>query len=634
MKMNKNPRRLAIYFFYDKKGIVDRYVLYFLEDLKKNVEEILIVSNGAVDREGKEQLEQYGTVFERENTGYDVWAYKESLERYGWDALGQYDEVIMLNSTIMGPVFPLEETFSVMDKRDLDFWGLTEYFRQDVDPTGCCPYGYIPDHIQSHFIVCRKSLVESEAFHKYWDEMPMIHTYWEAVGKHELVFTKHFRDLGFRSGALVEDENLRLYSGYPLMMCPTKLMKEYRCPIFKRKMFFHEAKDFLSQTAGEQVVELFRYLEEETEYDLDFIYETVLRNYNQAEFTKNMNHHYILPEKYADTETAQNALSHNKIALVMHLYYEELVYDSLRYAKSMPQEADVYITTNSEQKRKVIEKVFAGLNCHHVEVREIENRGRDVSSLLVGVKDVIMNYDLVCFVHDKKTMQVIPGSAGYSFSYKCFENTLATPDYVKNVLATFEKNPRLGLLTPPEPNHGPFFPTLGREWRGNCEMVKNLAETLGISVPISSDYPPVAPYGTMFWFRSEAMKPLYKKDWGYEDFPQEPNELDDTILHAIERIYPYVVQQSGYYPGIVMTDSFAGIEYGNLKYYVREYNKVLMDHNIEDYHQNMCSNLNKQLDMMENYDSLKRVLKRRFKNRAKAILPNKMLNRLKKLRTK
>ena len=622
MKLSNNPRRLVIYFFYDKRGIVDRYVPYFLKDLKENAEEIMIVSNGEIEPDGRKQLEQYGKIFVRENKGFDVWAYKEALEQYGWERLEQYDEVIMMNSTIMGPVFPLKETFDKMDTKDVDFWGLTEYYEQNVDPSGCCMYGYIPDHIQSHFIACRRSLVQSEEFHKYWDEMQMIHTYWEAVGKHEMIFTKYFRDLGFKSAVSVETEQLRSYSGYPLMMCPTKLMKEQRCPIFKRRMFFHDPKDFMSQTAGEAVEELYHYLEIQTEYDVDFIWETILRNYNQADIVKNMNLHYILSECDADIQKTQTALTNHKTALIMHLYFEDLLQESLHYAEAMPETADIYITTDSEEKRAAIETVFAALKCNRLEVRVIENRGRDVSSLLIGVRDVIIDYDLVCFVHDKKTAQVVPGTAGASFAYKCFENTLASRAYVENIMITFDQNPRLGLLTPPEPNHGPFFTTLGREWRGNYEQVKELAQELEIRVPIEEEKPPVAPYGTMFWFRPKAMLPLFQKEWKYEDFPQEPNETDNTILHAIERIYPFAVQESGYYPGIVMTQGFAGIEYGNLKYYVREYNEIMMQHHIEHFHQYMCAELQDRLDAYDDRDSLKGVLKRRMKNRVRAILPN------------
>ena len=63
------------------------------------------------------------------------------------------------------------------------------------------------------------------------------------------------------------------------------------------------------------------------------------------------------------------------------------------------------------------------------EVRVIENRGRDVSSLLIGVRDVIDDYDIACFVHDKKTAQVVPGTAGAGFAYKCLKNTLASREF-------------------------------------------------------------------------------------------------------------------------------------------------------------------------------------------------------------
>lgn len=616
---SEKAKRLGIYFFYDKKGIVDRYVPYFLEDLAKNMTDLLIVSNGKPTEEGAGILQKYGELLVRENKGFDVWAYKEALEHVGWEKLEAYDEIILLNSTIMGPVFPFKETFDKMDQKDVDFWGLTKYFKQDVDPSKCCKYGYIPDHIQSHWIACRRSLVKSEAFHKYWEQMPMIQNYWEAVGMHEMIFTKHFEDLGFVSGLSVEMEDLRLYNGYPLMMCPVMLIRERRCPIFKRRMFFHDTVDFLSQTAGEQAELLFRYLEEETDYDVDYIWETILRNYNHADIVKNLNMNFVLSSRYADKERTKEILKKRKIALIMHLYFEDLLEESLQHASAMPREADVYITTDSEEKKKAIEKVFSRLECNRLEVRVIENRGRDVSSLLIGVQDVIMDYDIACFVHDKKTAQVIPGTSGTSFSYKCFENTLGGKVFVENVIETFERIPRLGLLSPPEPNHGSFFTTIGKEWRENFKPAQKLASELHITIPMSEEKPPVAPFGTMFWFRPKAMKPLFDKHWEYTDFPPEPNQIDNTILHVIERIYPFVVQQAGYCPGIVMSDRFAGIEYSNLRYYLREYNTIMMDNGIEHFHQYMCGELKLRLEGYKDRDSLKGVLKRRFHNRIERV---------------
>ncbi len=38
------------------------------------------------------------------------------------EKLVKFDEMIMMNFTIMGPVYPLNEMFECMDAKDLDFW--------------------------------------------------------------------------------------------------------------------------------------------------------------------------------------------------------------------------------------------------------------------------------------------------------------------------------------------------------------------------------------------------------------------------------------------------------------------------------------------------------------------------------
>ena len=74
-------RRLGIFFFYDKDGIVDDYVPHLLEDVKKNVSELLIVCNGNLTLEGKGKFARITSqILVRENKGYDVWAYKVGLE--------------------------------------------------------------------------------------------------------------------------------------------------------------------------------------------------------------------------------------------------------------------------------------------------------------------------------------------------------------------------------------------------------------------------------------------------------------------------------------------------------------------------------------------------------------------------
>lgn len=571
MKLQKeNIHRLGIYFFYDKNGIVDRFVSYLLADLRKSLDRLIVVCNGSLNENGKKIFERYTSeIIVRENTGLDVWAYKTAMATLGWKELETYDEVILLNSTIMGPVYPFEEMFNVMNTRDLDFWGITKYGKDLTNKLKYSEYDYIPEHIQSHFMAYRKNLIASAEFQKYWDEMPNISSYEESVGIHESSFTKKFEQLGYTWDVYVNTGEYENLTSYPLNFYAKELVANKRCPIFKRRSFFQDYAYVIKNSVGQSAIELYRFLKQSGLYDVDMIWETILRNYNQEDIVRCLQLNYIISSKYTDWNKTTAILKKKKIALIMHLYFQDLIKESKVYASYVPREADIYITTDTLEKKELIEKEFSSLNSNHIEVRLVENRGRDVSSLLVGMKDVIEQYDLACFVHDKKTSQITPGSIGAGFAYKCFSNTLYNSIFVSNVIQEFEENPRMGILSPPIPNHGTFRAIYGNEWGPNYEITEKLARQLKISVPMSKDKAAVAPYGTFFWFRPKALKLLFDKNWEYSDFPAEPNKIDGTILHAIERLYPFVVQQEGFYPGIVMSDDFASIEYTNLSFYTR-----------------------------------------------------------------
>lgn len=577
MIYNKNGKRLLIYFFYDKDGVVDRYIDYMLSDISKYTDDIIVVCNGKLQDEGKKVFEQYThNIIVRENVGFDVWAYKTALESVGFDKFPMYDEVIMMNFTIMGPLYSFSEMFDKMNKEDLDFWGITLFHGVGFDPFGTVKYGYLPTHIQSHFIAVRSKMLASEEFKKYWSNMRMIKSYEEAIGYHEAIFTKTFADFGYDWGAYVDtrDEQGKCYC--PIIMCPKSLVEEKRCPIFKRRSFFHDYKDMLEYTTGEATVELVDYIKNHLDYDINMIYENILRSDNQADIKRNMHHTYILPSEV--DESSEIDISKLKIALVIHIYFIDLIEYCYRYALSMPENSDVYITTDSFRKKEKIEEVFQKGPWRKIDVTVIENRGRDVSSLLVSTKEYIEKYDYVCFMHDKKVGQLDVSIKGEAFSYKCFENLLKSKCYVKNVINTFEKNEKLGILMPPPPNFAEYYPTLGAvDWGENYSNTVELAGKLDLHVKFEESKEPVSPLGTMFWFRPKAMRKLYDQNWEYEDFPEEPNKLDGSLLHAIERIYSFVVQDAGYYPAWVMNERFAALEVDNLYYMLRELNRGVFD---------------------------------------------------------
>jgi rhamnosyltransferase len=637
-RMEKNNiKRVLVYFFYDKDGIVDRYVPHILEDMKNNVSEVLIVVNGFLTDASRKIFEMItANILVRENNGFDVWAYKAGLEYFGWDKLAEFDETILMNYTFFGPLYPFSEMFEAMKKRNVDFWGITKHHKVNFDVFHTCEYGYIPEHIQSNFLVIRKNMMKSQEYQSFWENMPKINSYGESVGKYEVIFTKKFKEKGFKADVYINTDDLEGYTRYPLMMMADELIINRRCPIFKAKSFSQNYYDIIGDCVGYCTVDALEYIQRHLTYDTDMIWEHILRTANMSDIKNLLHLNYILPKGYIMPHVKRKAL---RIALMVHIYYPELINYCLNYAQSMPKGSDLIVTVPSEKQKKLVALEIAkreldNIKFKAVEIVVVQNIGRDVSALLVGCKPYIYDYDYVCFIHDKKAKQVEPYCNGVSFSYKCFENNLGSAEYVENIISTFENDPRMGLLTPPPPNHGSLYHIIGNEWGSNFGNVKMLAEKLKIRCDIDNLKAPIAPLGTMFWFRPKALKVLFDYDWKYEDFPSEPNHWDGTLLHALERIYAFAVQHEGYYSAWIMTDKFARVELTNLYFMLRTINLALFQiywtTSLVDMVENIKNRATSGAAVPDDKSVHKRSFRTIIKIKLKKILPNIVWRFLKK----
>jgi rhamnosyltransferase len=354
----------------------------------------------------------------------------------------------------------------------------------------------------------------------------------------------------------------------------------------------------------------------------DFDWDEKLRNTHAFDLMHELGLFYIIPTTYLLADGAacgtEKATADLKVALLMHCYYPELFADARALAERMPAHADVYLTTNTEEKATQLRNAFQGVS-GLIGVYVIPNRGRSESALIIELAKVAKDYDLCCFWKEKKSVHAEITMAE-EWAKRIDDNLLFSPTYIENVLITFMENPRLGLLAPAAPNHSKLLDVLGHEWMlENYDNVLELYREMDLHVPISEDIPPLAPFGGAFWFRPEALRKLFEKGWTYEDFPAEPLKTDSTLLHAIERLYPFVVQDAGYYPAYVLNQEYAAKEILTLSSYVREYNKVLIDigdtaFDIDKATENMRKHVNRSL---------------RWRRVIKKVVPDKAIRALK-----
>ena len=556
-------RRLGIFCFHEPQGIVDDYVLYLLESLRPFLERLRIVCNGRLSDEGRRRLSAFSSeITERPNEGFDMGAWRAAILDEG-DRLASYDELLLFNDSFYGPLYPWDEVFDAMTaKPSLDFWGLTVH-GQAEDPLKLSPYGFIPEHIQSYFLLIRKRLLQAPDFLTYWRERREARDFEEAVLRHEAVFTKHFADKGFTYGVYCDTRPWEAGSDVPVnhyLLSQRRLLRDFRCPVLKRKALTQPRDYYLDHNYGDEPRQSLAFIAAHTDYDVSLIYRHLLRTRNISDIKETLGLNYILPVDAAPETTVPDGPA----AVIAHLYYADNFEESCRYLQAVPPAVALFVTTDTAAKKDAIETLLSRM-ARTAEVRQVSSRGRDLAALLVGCRDVFRQYAYVCFCHDKKSLRAgQPLTTGEAFSRLLWENTLASPAYIGNVLRTFAGEPFLGLLVPPAPHHGEYRKLAGDFWTNLCyaETLK-LAKSLAINPAlISSQAPPLA-LGSFFWCRSRALRRLWERAWQPEDFPAEPMPKDGTVSHALERIFPFVAQAEGYYTGWMMTTGFAAQDLEN-----------------------------------------------------------------------
>ncbi|WP_312107569.1 rhamnan synthesis F family protein [Lachnoclostridium sp.] len=240
--------------------------------------------------------------------------------------------------------------------------------------------------------------------------------------------------------------------------------------------------------------------------------------------------------------------------VIMYLYYEDTIENYYKYIEAVSKSIDlVLITSVKLVADKLIDRFKTSMN---IKVVLKDNRGHDISALLIECREIIKQYKYVCFVHDKKEHRPQEKKDVQLWIENLWGNLVAGESYINQVLQTFEENLFLGVLAPPDPVGDHFCSWYGYGWHGSFEVTKRLASMLDLKCEISEDIPPLG-LGTALWFRSKALWKLFDYGWKYDDF--DDNKLRDSsyISYGIERIFPYVAQDAGYDTGEIMTLSYA-----------------------------------------------------------------------------
>jgi lipopolysaccharide biosynthesis protein len=229
------------------------------------------------------------------------------------------------------------------------------------------------------------------------------------------------------------------------------------------------------------------------------------------------------------------------VAVVAHIYYEDTWPDIAGALRGLTIPFDLIVTTVAGRER-LIETIRRSYPRAEIEI--VENRGRDIGPFLVLLeRGRLDGYRYVCKIHGKKS---IDGGRktymGAMWRRRLLFDLLGAPGAANAAIDMFERDPSIGMIGPrvfrlPKAGYSEDL-----SWSANRPMTLKIAERMGVPPHrFKLDFFG----GTMFWVRTEALKPLRELRLA-ADMPYERGLVDGDLPHALERVLPTSVLVAGY----------------------------------------------------------------------------------------
>ncbi|KTB75593.1 rhamnan synthesis F family protein [Pseudomonas syringae] len=228
-----------------------------------------------------------------------------------------------------------------------------------------------------------------------------------------------------------------------------------------------------------------------------------------------------------------------KIAVCLHIFYEDYIEKFALALNNFPITVDVFITlADAAHEKKTIEVFSRHPQVKNLKVRCVPNRGRNFGPLLVEYSKDLRAYDLFCHLHSKKSLY--SGREQTQWADYLTEYLLRDSNIVSRLLNAFIDHKDLGI----------YYPTtfwMMPSWVNHVTMNKSFMNTWNQEWNIEPcDGFLSYPAGGMFWARPEALKDMLEKKYDYDFFPLEPLPNDGSMLHALERVIGLLAEKNGY----------------------------------------------------------------------------------------
>jgi lipopolysaccharide biosynthesis protein/GT2 family glycosyltransferase len=488
----KRPRRsaeTALFVTHCATGGLKPHIRPYIEALQRHgISVVLVVAADIpLEEDDASLLDLSEGLYVRQNVGFDFAAWAHVL-RDNPDLLS-CRILYLINDSVIGPLNELKFQDVLQRIRDAksDVVGLTDNYER----------GW---HIQSYFLALRSKALTSDALGSFFAGVKNLSVKQDVINEYEVCLTPALEAAGLSCEALF----------------PAK--RTHNTSLLEWKALIRAGNPFVKIAALREAMS-----------GADSGWKSVLQSEGFDA---------TLAEEAVRAPAVAALWPIPRLAVLLHAYYVETLPIFQEYLERIRFPFTLFVSTDTEEKKRRIDQEFVAWENGRVEVRVMENRGRDTAPKLVGFRDVYDEYPYVLQLHSKQSLH----EEGLTDWLRVLlDSLLGSHEAVVRVFLAFERSPDLGMIAPVifTPNK-PFM-----VWAPNFDICRSLTARMGVS--ITTESPLDFPAGSMFWARSAALRPLLDLNLSFEDFPEETGQTDGTLAHAIERLYFYSCELAGFY---------------------------------------------------------------------------------------
>jgi lipopolysaccharide biosynthesis protein len=550
----------AVVAHFDAFNKLDQNFRIILSALEERFDSVILVTTCQLRAEDL-AFNPKTTLIVRPNIGYDFYSY-----RVGYEYIKDNFE--------LGNILFTNSSYFVIDptafEKTLDF-AIKAINNYDV--IGLTGSNQISWHIQSYFLFLNSKVLNLAYVHIFFKSIRPLNSKFELITQYELGFSRLITDMGLSCNILFSPRILERMGSYyewgkklyqstqkkwrileAIKECSSANLTHFCAASLLKKNGIIKAEvlrtnphsldlSFLDKIRNQNIlISVYESIKESKSlYQTDGFGMTNLISIGKKEM------------EFREVSYGIKARIGVRIAVVIHLYYFDLLDEIASYLHAIIEPYDLYVTTPFEADiSSIINKMCN--KAVSVTVLLSKNSGRDIGPFIyLYKKGYLDGYMAVLKLHSKKSKYSLNGDLWRNSLYR---SVIGNSIDFRRMCFAFEEGV-VGMIGPKE-----YYLTNNKFWGSNKLTAKKLLAETGL---FNENQDPELGFfaGSMFWFSPEAFNPIKKIGDNYNDFGVEKGLQDGTLAHAYERIFALICKKSGFKISSIEVHNFEDISNDN-----------------------------------------------------------------------